>query len=309
MISGELKMIHLFTNADGNQTEGIGAIAQCQIHTYTLSKLFGINYASTKFKNLQHYQEYDTQENFCNDVTNFFNFPNQINPPTDAVVFDHINDDFIRFVEENKKSDDEIYVELKNLDLMKFADANANKWGSIISELSDRVTIDESKKYFDDNKLNISLHITNFIEGRDNDRSESREQFVQGNKKEQYYLNLLQKFDRIFNERNKSLFVGKEYHIYSRSQTPGDLSQFESFTKLGLPIKFHIDEHPLISLYHLIHSDVKVLSNSSFSYISAIYGDGLSIARDTFHHKIPENVIYSDYDGNFDESILSFEEN
>ena len=73
-------MIHLFTNADGNQTEGIGAIAQCQIHTYTLSKLFGINYASTKFKNLQHYQEYDTQENFCNDVTNFFNFPNQINP-------------------------------------------------------------------------------------------------------------------------------------------------------------------------------------------------------------------------------------
>ena len=76
-----------------------------------------------------------------------------------------------------------------------------------------------------------------------------------------------------------------------------------------MPIKFHIDDLPLISLYHLIHSDIKVLSNSSFSFISAIYGDALAMARDTFHHKIPENIIYSDYDGNFDESILSFEEN
>ena len=155
----------------------------------------------------------------------------------------------------------------------------------------------------------MSLHITNFIEGRDNDRSTSREQFIQGNDKEKYYINLLQKFDKILNDKNnRASSVEKEYHIYSRSQTPGDLEQFDAFTKLGLPIQFHIDEHPLTSLYHLIHSDIKVLSNSSFSYISAIYGDGLSIARDNFHHKIPENVIYSDYDGNFDESSIYFVE-
>ena len=87
------------------------------------------------------------------------------------------------------------------------------------------------------------------------------------------------------------------------------MTQFEEFNKLGLPIKFHIDEHPLTSLYHLIKSDVKVLSNSSFSYISSIYGEGVSIARTNFHHKIPDNVIYSEYDGSFDESLLSFEEN
>ena len=108
---------------------------------------------------------------------------------------------------------------------------------------------------------------------------------------------------------NKTGSLEKEYHIYSRSQTPGDLTQFEEFNKLGLPIKFHIDEHPLTSLYHLIKSDVKVLSNSSFSYISSIYGEGVSIARTNFHHKIPDNVIYSEYDGSFDESLLSFEEN
>ena len=87
-------MIYLFTKADGKQTEGIGAVAQCQIHTYTLSKMLGVGFASTKFENLQHYQEYDTQENFSNDVTNFFNFPNQIEPPSDAIKFEHVDQTF-----------------------------------------------------------------------------------------------------------------------------------------------------------------------------------------------------------------------
>ena len=299
-------MIYLFTRADGKQTEGIGAVAQCQIHTYTLSKMLGVGFASTKFENLQHYQEYDTQENFSNDVTNFFNFPNQIEPPNDAVKFEHVDRTFLDFIEKNKNGD-EIYVEISNKDLIRVAISNTEKWSSVIPDLSKLVSIDDSKKYFDEDKLNISLHITNFIEGRDNDRTPQREQFVQGNRKEKYYIDLLQKFDDIFNRRGRTLFVDKEYHIYSRSQTPGDLSQFEAFTKLDLPIKFHIDEHPLISLYHLIQSDVKVLSNSSFSYMSALYGDGLNIVRDNFFCKLPYNAVYTDYDGNFDESQICFE--
>lgn len=299
-------MIYLFTRADGKQTEGIGAVAQCQIHTYTLSKMLGVGFASTKFENLQHYQEYDTQENFSNDVTNFFNFPNQIEPSSDVVKFDHVDQTFLDFIEKNRNGDD-IYVEISNKDLVRVAISNTEKWSSVIPDLSKLVSIDDSKKYFDEDKLNISLHITNFIEGRDNDRTPQREQFVQGNRKEKYYIDLLQKFDDIFNKRGRTLFVDKEYHIYSRSQTPGDLSQFEAFTKLGLPIKFHIDEHPLISLYHLIQSDVKVLSNSSFSYMAALYGHGLNVVRDNFFCKLPYNAVYTDYDGNFDESQICFE--
>ena len=299
-------MIYLFTRADGNQTEGIGAVAQCQIHTYTLSKMLGVGFASTKFENLQHYQEHDTQENFSNDVTNFFNFPNQIEPPSDAVKFEHVDQTFLDFIEKNRNGDD-IYIEISNTDLIRVAISNTEKWSSVIPDLSKLVSIDDSKKYFDEDKLNISLHITNFIEGRDNDRTPQREQFEQGNRKEKYYIDLLQKFDDIFNRRGRTLFVDKEYHIYSRSQTPGDLSQFEAFTKLGLPIKFHIDEHPLISLYHLIQSDVKVLSNSSFSYMAALYGHGLNVVRDNFFCKLPYNAVYTDYDGNFDESQICFE--
>ena len=300
-------MIYLFTKADGKQTEGIGAVAQCQIHTYTLSKMLGVGFASTKFENLQHYQEYDTQENFSNQVTNFFNFPNQIEPPSDVIKFENVNQTFLDFIEKNKNGDD-IYVEISNKDLIKVAISNTDKWSSVIPDLSRLISIDGHKKYFDEDKLNISLHITNFIEGRDNDRTSQREQFEQGNRKEKYYIDLLQKFDDIFNRRGRTLFVDKEYHIYSRSQTPGDLSQFEAFAKLGLPIKFHIDEHPLTSLYHLIQSDVKVLSNSSFSYMSALYGNGLNIVRDNFFCKLPYNAIYTDYNGNFDESQICFEQ-
>ena len=302
--------MYIFNRADGKQTEGIGAVAQCQIHTYTLSKMLNVGYVSTNFKNLQHYQEHSTQEKFCEDVTKFFNFPNSqaIESVDDSVYFERVDQNFVDFVKKNQK-DDDLYVEIGNIDLMRVADNNYQIWEPFIKELSPLVFFDQDKYYYDDEKLNIALHITNFIEGRDNDRSLSREQFVQGNKKEQYYINLLQKFDQIFNKDSKTGSLEKEYHIYSRSQTPGDLTQFESFTKLGLPIKFHIDEHPLTSLYHLIKSDVKVLSNSSFSYISAIYGEGVSIARTNFHHKIPDNVIYSEYDGTFDESLLSFEDN
>lgn len=301
-------MIHLFTSASGNDTEGIGAIAQCQIHTYTLSKLLGVNFIGQRFTNLQHYQEHSTQEKFCDDVTEFFNIPNIKDIGGNVIKFDRIDDTLIKYIDDNRASSEDIFVEIDKCDIMRVADSNCEIWNKFIPDLASRVKFDQSKYYFDDNKINVSLHITNFIEGRDNDRSSQREQFIPGNEKEKYYINMLQKINDIFSRvDNGTLFVEKEYHIYSRSQTPGDTSQFEIFAELGLPIKFHIDEHPLTSLYHLIKSDVKVLSNSSFSYISSLYGEGLSIARENFQHKIPSNVIYADYNGNFDDTLIRLE--
>ena len=46
--------MYIFNRADGKQTEGIGAVAQCQIHAYTLSKKLKIDYTSTNYENLQH---------------------------------------------------------------------------------------------------------------------------------------------------------------------------------------------------------------------------------------------------------------
>jgi len=69
-------------------------------------------------------------------------------------------------------------------------------------------------------------------------------------------------------------------------------------------VTLHLDEHPLTSLYHMIKSDIRVMSNSSMSYLAALYSQGLSIARDNFPHKTL-NTVYTDYEGNFDKTLLS----
>ena len=71
-----MNKIYFTTNSNGNHTEGIGAMAQYQIICYVLSKLYNTEYYFTGFKNLTHYQYFDiTQEQWCKDITDFFNFP------------------------------------------------------------------------------------------------------------------------------------------------------------------------------------------------------------------------------------------
>jgi hypothetical protein len=298
-------MIFLYTPADGNQTEGIGAVAQCQIHAYVLSRMMQVEFVGRPFTGLQHYQEYSTQEEYCDAVTDFFNFQfNKIDLSNAKIVkAERIDNSLVEFINQHRMTADEIYVELPTAQLQSFADANfdAYKDAGYHSTLAKRIRFDESKYYFDDDKLNIGIHITNFIEGRDNDLSAQREQYVPGNSKEQYYINLINKLNELL---SKNSDIEKEFHIYSR----GEEKDFEVFTNLDVPVKLHLWEHPLTSIYHLTKSDIRVLSNSSFSYMSALFGaeNGMSIIRDNFAMKI-DNCVITDYYGNFDESQICFE--
>ena len=66
-------MLYIYTPADGKNTEGIGAMAQYQIHAYNLSQaIIGTRFLGRDFTNLQHYQDYGTQEEFCKECTEFF---------------------------------------------------------------------------------------------------------------------------------------------------------------------------------------------------------------------------------------------
>jgi len=50
-------------------------------------------------------------------------------------------------------------------------------------------------------------------------------------------------------------------------------------------ISFHIEEYPIISLYYMINSDVLVMANSSFSWISHLYGNHeLVCMKQGFNH-------------------------
>lgn len=298
-------MIFLYTPADGNQTEGIGAIAQCQIHAYVLSKMLQVEFVGRPFTSLQHYQEYSTQEEYCNAATDFFNFQLSKVDLSNAKIIkaEQIDNSLVQFVNQHRMTADEIYVELPTMQLQSFADTNFEAYKDLgyHSTLAKRIRFDKSKYYFDDDKLNIGIHITNFIEGRDCDLSAQREQYVPGNSKEQYYINLINKLNKLL---SKNSDIKKEFHIYSR----GEEKDFEVFTNLDVPVKLHLWEHPLTSIYHLTKSDIRVLSNSSFGYMSALFGvdDGMSIIRDNFAMKI-DNCVTADYYGNFDESQICFE--
>ena len=154
---------------------------------------------------------------------------------------------------------------------------------------------DPTKYYIDENKLNVSMHIRNFMPDRDNDHSITREYYEPGGDKEKYFINLMTNIDGAFE-------FDKEFHIYSQ----GEAEWFDNFLNQGYKVHLHINEHPLTSLYHMIKCDIRVMSNSSMSYLAALYGQGLSIARDNFPHATL-NTVYTDRDGKFDTSLVSVE--
>ena len=288
-------MIYLYTSADGKNTEGIGAMAQYQIHTYTLSRALGVEFIGQNFTNLQHYQKYSTQEQFNTDCSKFFNFPSRAGLwNLNVEKFDHIDDSLLQYVKEHRDTEEEKFVEINNFALMHFADSNIDWWSkhNLMGDLIPRLEFDQSNYYLDEEKLNIAVHIRNFV-STDNDPSPTREYFERGNEKEKYFVNLINNIEETFD-------FDKEFHIYSQ----GDESQFETFLNLGWNVTLHLDEHPLTSLYHMIKSDIRVMSNSSMSYLAALYSQGLSIARDNFPHKTL-NTVYTDYEGNFDKTLLS----
>ena len=290
-------MLYIYTPADGKNTEGIGAMAQYQIHTYNLSQaIVGARYLGRDFTNLQHYQGYGTQEEYCKECTEFFNFPNRVEiPDAEVVKFDNFTPEFEEFVEKYQNSREVKVIEINNFALMPWADTNIKWWGKegSMRALTPYLRLDETKNYFNDMKLNVAMHIRNFMPSRDNDPSPTREYFEPGNDKEKYFINLMNKIEETFD-------FEKEFHIYSQGQE----EWFDNFLIQGWDVHLHINEHPLTSLYHMIKSDIRVMSNSSMSYLSSLYGQGLSIARDNFPHATL-NTVYSDLEGNFDTSLVS----
>lgn len=264
-------MVYLTTNSDGNHTEGIGAMAQSQIICYVLSKLYNVEFYFTGFKNLTHYQYFDiTQEQWCKDITNFFNFPvsNNLNLP--IVNFYPLNIEL-----ENLTHNDDIIINFESKYLLSFMDnhINDNKVQNILTELGKNIILNNNLKYFNKEKQNIAIHIRKYTQ-TDCDLNPRREYF---NKDKQHsYLKLIENLDT----------ANTEFHIYSQ----GEEKDFDFLKRNNTFL--HIEENPLISLYHMINSDVLITANSSLSYIAHLIGNHEKCyVRDTFFHKWKLNTI------------------
>jgi hypothetical protein len=149
---------------------------------------------------------------------------------------------------------------------------------NIYKELSFKITIPQNEIYFKE-ATNIAFHIR--IYTKTDCCNDSRRELFDDSKIEGT-INKLKYIDSLIDMPNKV------YHIYSQ----GNSSYFNFLERTNLNIVLHIEEHPLISLYHMINADVLITSNSSLSYIAHILGDHkLLFVRDTFFHKWKKNSI------------------
>lgn len=118
--------------------------------------------------------------------------------------------------------------------------------------------------YFDSKKTNIAVHIRRFTE-TDCCRDERRELYLPG---ETFFLNVIKRLQGIV--KTETIF-----HIYSQ----GSLSNFTEFQEIP-NVQLHLDEHPVVSLHHMIKADILVMSKSAFSYVASIYSKGIKLMRE-----------------------------
>jgi len=234
--------MYFTTNSDGNNTEGIGAMAQYQIICYILSKLYNTKYYFTGFKNLTHYQYFNTtQKQWSKDITKFFNLPVSKKSKLPVVNFSETNYDLNSLLNQN------IILNIEPNYLLQFIDDYIDNLSvqSILKEIGNNIKFNNKLYYFNKEKQNIAIHIRKYTQ-TDCDPHPNRELFDES--KKDYYINLV----NLLNS-NDSIF-----HIYSQ----GNDKDFNFLKRDNVVL--HIEEHPLTSLYHMINADMLVTANSSF---------------------------------------------
>lgn len=258
-------MLYFTTNADGGGTEGIGALAQYQIICYALSKLYNVKHYFQGFTNLTHYQYFDTTPSEWDDsITRFFNLP--ISPKLDipSINFSQLQHPLELLIENST----DLIINFEAHELLSFLDQNVDDplLIQILQQVGEGVVLHEGSKYFDYEKHNIAIHIRRYTK-TDCDLNPRREYF--DNTNGERYINFIEQIS----------CKNTDFHIYSQ----GDEADFQFLKKDN--VYLHIEENPLISLYHMINADVLYTANSSLSYVAHLLGKHKQCyVRDTFFH-------------------------
>ena len=263
--------IFFTTSSDGLKREGIGATAQYQIICYILSKIYNTQFYFTGFKNLHHYQYFNiTQEEWNQEITEFFNF--KVSPLLEHDIID-IEDNFSLNIISNQKYT--IILNLKYHFLLKKIDKIIDEpiTREILLDLKNNLKLKQDQKYFKNNKKNIAIHIRKFTQ-TDCCTSSMREYFTEERK--DIYIDYIKKLD----DKNHA------FHIFSQ----GEEKEFEFLKKEN--VFLHIEENPLISLYHMINADFLITANSALSYIAHLLGNHEKcFGRSNFCHKWKKETI------------------
>ena len=269
-------MIYLTTDSDGGNTEGIGAMVQYQMFCYCLAKQFNVGFCFSGFKNFTHWQYYPiTQEQFMEDVNRLFIFPTSVQLSSismhhEKISVSNVSQDMFA----NTQTDRDIIVNVNAGALMRYGQENIaiiekNEW---LKQLESTITLDHDliDPFYKKGNFNIAVHIRKYTK-TDCDPAGCRDLYDAS--KNTYYNNLITCLLQKYEQHNPKI------HIYAQGME-------EEYTCLlrGNSVKLHIEEYPLVSLYHMIKSDIFIMSNSSLSYIASLYRQNITYKKHHFYH-------------------------
>lgn len=295
--------ICLQTTSDGSKTsgainsgkkEGIGAVLQGQLFLYGICKKFGLEFYNDGFKNIGHssYNNYSDCD-WDNLFTNFFNFSSDKNFE-DKIIFSKIDERFFSFIEDNKNSSDDFLIYLDPEEVLRYGQ-------SIIDEIYQQKYLIDLKnnfnfnqQYFSNQELNISLHIRS-INPEDIMFQDCREYYDKDNNFK--YINLINHLKKVCNNEKANL------HIYSQGEDK-NFSNILHCEEDDFKVTLHLNQNPISDIYHMCHSDLFIMSNSSFSWIAHLLNYNPTLVRDNFWHSTYPNTLKLDEKYSFNTNKL-----
>jgi hypothetical protein len=260
--------------------EGIGSVLQYLLNVYLFCFLNNKNYVHT-FVILEHNQQENQTLEDWNKMWNDIIISQFI--PSNKVILNSATQILLgrehqRALKQNIEENQIHYIP----PLKKYLDDNLNKNKEFLEHLSDnyRITNINTPCYFDKSKINIAIHIRNFLStDTDLDPKNIREYFKSGSISDIFFRNMI--------EQITNIFPNSMFYLYCKSN-----KLLEEYKYNNIIVKS--DSKLQEDLHHMILADIFIMSKSSLSIIANYYRNKISIIRQGIWHTVNKNTIIID---------------
>lgn len=261
----------IYYTAKPNYGAGIGHQMANWIAGYWYAKQFELNFAHIPFSS----EKWEKFLDFGNEEKLMFNLLKSGYKKVKLPKFNEVNTDEFHLQKQIIKS----YQGKKVVFIAEGDQLYRDQYG-VIKEIQkkfhDSISRKNDKLVFDEDTLNISIHIRrgDIVAGQDAIDNHTMRWLTN-----EYFETVLQNtLDRIKTD--------KKINIYLFSQgEKDDYKEFEKFPNLI----YCLDMGAMDSFLHMAQSDVLIISKSSFSYKPALLNRGIKVCPKEFWHGYPES--------------------
>jgi hypothetical protein len=231
------------------RSDGVGSTIQAYLLCYALAKINNLEFHFSSFGEILNFdKDGKTNKEHTEEWNNFFN---------------------LKDVSKNLNEGDTLSL-VDSTHLIKNLNYNIlDHFKPYLLGLRNIIKYEPKNYYFNSDKINIGIHIRQFVENQDNDRNPIRRYFDGSEHKINYYRSLLNSLKIIKNSNIHIFTTGKEKIL-------------DFLTDQNVTV--HYNENSFSDMFHLIMSDILVMANSSFSYVAHLLNHGETYVDRSFYH-------------------------